>query len=87
MYRGARLPLCNPQRHRGPVVVVVSAMSGVTNRLIDAAHRAEAGESVVIGKLIAELRDQHRAALTAMVHDSSAAIAIDKELHAVLART
>ena len=65
---------------QGPVVVVVSAMSGVTNRLIDAAHRAEAGESVVIGKLIAALGDQHRAALRAMVPDSSAAIAIDKEL-------
>ena len=70
---------------QGPVVVVVSAMSGVTNRLIDAAHRAEAGESAVIGKLIGELGDQHRAALRAMVPDSSAAIAIDKELHAVLA--
>src|SRR5580704_10391880 len=70
---------------QGPVVVVVSAMSGVTNRLIDTAHRAEAGESAVIGKLIGELGDQHRAALRAMVPDSSAAIAIDKELHAVLA--
>ena len=34
----------------GPVVVVVSAMSGVTNRLIEAAHRAEAGQSESLPK-------------------------------------
>ena len=34
-----------------PVVVVVSAMSGVTNRLIDAASRAKSGQSDMIAGL------------------------------------
>ncbi len=55
----------------GSVVVVVSAMSGVTNRLIDAAHRAEAGDAAVTSKLIGELRTQHRKTLEALVHDSA----------------
>ncbi len=40
---------------QGRVVVVVSAMSGVTNRLIQAAHRAEAGEQDSLPALIEEL--------------------------------
>jgi len=54
---------------RGPVVVVVSAMSGVTNRLIRAAHRAEAGEQDFI-TLADDLRNQHLTALDALVHDA-----------------
>ena len=38
-----------------PVVAVVSAMSGVTNRLIDGAHRAEAGEHEFLHPLISRL--------------------------------
>jgi bifunctional aspartokinase / homoserine dehydrogenase 1 len=51
------------------VVVVVSAMSGVTNRLIQAAHRAEAGDQEVSAKLVGELRQQHVTALDALVRD------------------
>jgi aspartokinase/homoserine dehydrogenase 1 len=54
---------------QGPVVVVVSAMSGVTNRLIQAAHRAEAGEQDSLPALIDELGRQHTTALEALVHD------------------
>ncbi len=54
----------------GPVVVVVSAMSGVTNRLIQAAHRAEAGEHDFLPALIDELSRQHMGALEALVRDS-----------------
>jgi aspartokinase/homoserine dehydrogenase 1 len=54
---------------QGPVVVVVSAMSGVTNRLIQAAHRAEAGEQEFLPKLLDELCTQHVTALKALVRD------------------
>ena len=54
---------------QGPVVVVVSAMSGVTNRLIQAAHRAEQGEHDSLPALIDDLRRQHFTALEALVHD------------------
>jgi len=50
-----------------PVAVVVSAMSGVTNRLIDAAHQAKRGDREA-GRALAEaLRRQHFEALGALV--------------------
>src|ERR1700724_4496171 len=52
-----------------PVVVVVSAMSGVTNRLVQAAHRAEQGEQDFIAQIINELSRQHNVALDALVSD------------------
>jgi bifunctional aspartokinase / homoserine dehydrogenase 1 len=61
---------------RGPVVVVVSAMSGVTNRLIRAAHSAEGGEQSSFSALINELGQQHRIALEALVRDSEASAKI-----------
>jgi aspartokinase/homoserine dehydrogenase 1 len=54
---------------QGPVVVVVSAMSGVTNRLIHAAHDAETGQQELFSKVVAELRLQHKTALEALVSD------------------
>ncbi len=53
-----------------PVVVVVSAMSGVTNRLIDAAIRAKSGESSFLPALVAELKKQHLTALEELVQHS-----------------
>lgn len=55
---------------QGAVVVVVSAMSGVTNRLIQAAYDAEAGEQELFPKLGGELRLQHTTALEALVSDA-----------------
>jgi aspartate kinase len=54
---------------QGPVVVVVSAISGVTNRLIQAAHRAEEGDQESFPMLVEELRTQHETALKALVSD------------------
>jgi len=51
----------------GPVVTVVSAMSGVTNRLIEAAKRSEAGEREEVSALFEVLRKQHEVALNALV--------------------
>ena len=50
----------------GPVVVVVSAMSGVTNRLIEAARKSEAGEHDSVAGLFESLRKQHEVALNAL---------------------
>jgi bifunctional aspartokinase / homoserine dehydrogenase 1 len=52
------------------VVVVVSAMSGVTNKLIEAAHRAESGEKDFLPELLGDLRGKHSAALEALVDDA-----------------
>ena len=52
-----------------PVVAVVSAMSGVTNRLIDGARRAELGERDFLHPLISGLRTQHLTALRALTSD------------------
>jgi bifunctional aspartokinase / homoserine dehydrogenase 1 len=44
------------------LVVVVSAMSGVTNKLIDAATRSEAGDRETVAAIFDDLRKQHNAA-------------------------
>ncbi len=67
------------------VVVVVSAMSGVTNRLIEAARRASEGDTAAGGALVESLRQQHRAALAVLVLGETARAAIDRELEEVLA--
>jgi bifunctional aspartokinase / homoserine dehydrogenase 1 len=51
----------------GPVVAVVSAMSGVTNYLIEAANQAAAGSLDKSSAIFATLREQHDAAVVALV--------------------
>ncbi|MFI5058744.1 MAG: aspartate kinase [Candidatus Acidiferrales bacterium] len=69
---------------QGPVVVVVSAMSGVTNRLIQAAHRAEEGDQDSFPMLVNELRTQHETALKALVGDPQRRSEIAEECRGVL---
>jgi aspartokinase/homoserine dehydrogenase 1 len=52
------------------VVAVVSAMSGVTNRLIDAATRCEADERGHVVEIFEVLHDQHEAALATLIRSS-----------------
>jgi len=68
----------------GPVVAVVSAMSGVTNRLIEAAHRAEGGQRSFVPELIAQIGTQHKNALKQLVQDPHRAQEVDRALSAVL---
>jgi aspartate kinase len=49
------------------VVVVVSAMSGVTNKLIEAATQAVAGDRQPVSMILENLRKQHDSAATALV--------------------
>jgi aspartokinase/homoserine dehydrogenase 1 len=56
--------------HRGPVVAVVSAMSGVTNKLIEAATKAEAGDAEAAPAIFQALRKQHDVALATLIKSS-----------------
>ncbi|HXY02769.1 MAG TPA: aspartate kinase [Terriglobales bacterium] len=49
-------------------VVVISAMSGVTNKLIDAALQSRAGNREAIANIFTDLRKQHEAAVNALIH-------------------
>jgi aspartokinase/homoserine dehydrogenase 1 len=67
------------------VVVVVSAMSGVTNRLIDAARRAETGDREAGTSLVASLRQQHEAVLAALVANKEARQPVIRRMDEILA--
>jgi aspartate kinase len=54
----------------GALVAVVSAMGGVTTRLIDAARASEAGDVRAAGELAEALRAQHLTAIETLVSDS-----------------
>lgn len=54
---------------QGPVVVVVSAMCNVTDRLLQAARRSAIGETSVAAELSAALRQPHFAALDSLISD------------------
>jgi bifunctional aspartokinase / homoserine dehydrogenase 1 len=69
---------------RQSVVVVVSAMSGVTNRLVQAAHRAAQGEQAFITQLASELHTQHHNALDTLVCDPQARAKISAACKEVL---
>jgi len=49
------------------VVVVVSAMSGVTNKLLQAASESEAGNGKAVADILRQVRQQHNAALRALI--------------------
>jgi aspartate kinase len=68
----------------GPVVAVVSAMSGVTNRLIEAAHRAKAGQKDFLPGLLADLRRQHVTALESLTRDPKRRAEVSAALGGVL---
>src|ERR1700683_4241330 len=55
----------------GPIVCVVSAMSGVTNRLIDAANLSALAEGKQVDVIFASLRLQHESALASLIHDDA----------------
>ena len=54
-----------------PTVVVVSAMSGVTNRLIAAAQQAASGDETGFRELAKSLEQTHGTAISALVSDAT----------------
>ncbi|HSY93034.1 MAG TPA: aspartate kinase [Candidatus Binatus sp.] len=53
------------------VVVVVSAMSGVTNQLVEAARQSESGEYAAVAAIFESIRRQHEEAIHALVHSAA----------------
>jgi bifunctional aspartokinase / homoserine dehydrogenase 1 len=65
------------------VVVVVSAMSGVTNKLIEAATQSEAGNREPVAVIFEDLRKQHEAAATALIHLASERRRLGQRMQAI----
>jgi len=68
----------------GRCVAVVSAMGGVTNRLIEAAKSAQTGNAKVAASLMDALQAQHETALQALLDDNGHKAAVRKKLEEVL---
>src|SRR5271157_5973411 len=68
-----------------PCIAVVSAMSGVTNRLIDAAKRAAEGDTQAGAAIVAALQTQHETALASLVANEAARKGVREKMNAVLA--
>jgi aspartate kinase len=68
-----------------PCVAVVSAMSGVTNKLIEAAHLAQAGNAQGAAEILEKIRQQHETALVALIKDSPAQASLRATLEKIFA--
>lgn len=68
----------------GAVVAVVSAMGGVTNRLIEAARASELGDAQASAELGSALRAQHLAAIETLVSDLEARAQLVAETDRIL---
>jgi aspartate kinase len=69
----------------GSCVAVVSAMSGVTNRLIEAAKHAQAGNAAEAAAILDALTKQHEAALTSLVFNEAERARIRERMERVMA--
>lgn len=67
------------------LAVVVSAMSGVTNRLIDAAHQAKRGDRETGKALAKALRQQHCEALATLVPSPDNRASVETRVDEILA--
>ena len=66
-------------------VVVVSAMSGVTNRLIEAAKNAQTGKAAEATAILEALKNQHETALVRLIHSEEGRGRIRSKMEEVLA--
>jgi aspartokinase/homoserine dehydrogenase 1 len=62
------------------LVVVVSAMSGVTNQLIDAAVQSALGHRLSVATIFQELRERHAAVVNALIQSSPNRSRIGREM-------
>lgn len=69
----------------GACVAVVSAMSGVTNKLIAAAHHAQAGDAKQAAEILQALHEQHEKALQALSANETERAGVRSVLEGVLA--
>jgi aspartokinase/homoserine dehydrogenase 1 len=66
------------------VVVVVSAMSGVTNKLVEAASQSQAGNSQFVAAIFEELRTRHEDAANALIHSGEKRRRIRRKIRELL---
>jgi len=67
----------------GDLVVVVSAMSGVTNQLIEAATQAQAGNRQSVEMILEQLRQRHGAVVSALIHSVSARTQVNRHMEQI----
>ena len=67
--------LASKEQRRRPVAIVVSAMSKITDLLLDTMRHAEAGDSAGLDSNIAKLRERHMAACRELLPPESQAAA------------
>jgi len=67
------------------LVVVISAMGGVTNRLVEAARQAEVGNEKAVGELLRQLRQQHATVLEATIQSPDEQSLIARKMDELLA--
>jgi aspartate kinase len=65
------------------VVVVVSAMGGVTNKLVAAASQAEAGNYAPVAAILGELRERHDTAARALIQSDAERIRVGREMESL----
>jgi bifunctional aspartokinase / homoserine dehydrogenase 1 len=63
------------------VIVVVSAMNGVTNRLIEAAHQAQRGNESAVTANFARIGKQHDDAIAGLIHSGLERRRLQAQLH------
>ena len=68
----------------GPVIAVVSAMGGVTNRLIEAAQGSAAGDMEAAGNIAETLGQQHQGAIEILIGDAGRRAQLASELKEIL---
>lgn len=66
------------------VVVVVSAMSGVTNKLVEAAKQSAAGNHRLVTAIFEELRQRHETAANLLIHSPEGRQSIDLKLAQII---
>ena len=66
------------------VIVVASAMSGVTNKLIEAAYQAEAGDETIARKTRVEIEEKHSRTTLTFLGQSADRDAVMAKIHALL---
>ncbi|HTC46690.1 MAG TPA: aspartate kinase [Candidatus Aquilonibacter sp.] len=66
------------------IIVVVSAMSGVTNQLVAAASLSEAGQEKAVADIFAELRRRHVLAASELLHSATQRNPVEQKMEALL---
>lgn len=76
--------VCQTLKNKGQVVVVVSAMSGVTDTLLSAATSAARGDAETFRRARWALSDRHRLAITEVLSYEEARLQLMEEVEALL---